>query len=164
MPRPSPCFLSNTPTRTIKAGGMTVWCSCVSENERETGGKERLMTPECCLIDTPSLANGSTSEDGGFDPLTRRWISHAQAHRSLSGPVIKAGNSESCVSDWGKHMKGRTNAAQRRIYVQRPQWIFVWYAMSLRQIYVQECMNVSHDSRLQFVTQSFPQFLSPCFI
>lgn len=36
MPRPSPCFLSNTPTRTIKACGMTALCRCVCVWERAT--------------------------------------------------------------------------------------------------------------------------------
>lgn len=37
MPRPSPCFLSNTPTSTIKACGMTALCRCVWEREQQRG-------------------------------------------------------------------------------------------------------------------------------
>ena len=52
MPRPSPRFLSNTPTWTIKACGMTALCRCVWDGEQQRES-ERQMTPECCLIYTP---------------------------------------------------------------------------------------------------------------
>lgn len=39
MPRPSPCFLSNTPTCTIKACGLTASCRCVCERARERIGE-----------------------------------------------------------------------------------------------------------------------------
>lgn len=79
MPRPSPCFLSNTPTCTFKACGMTALCRCVWEREQQRGS-ERQMTPEYCLIYIPSLNNNSTLEDGSFDPLTHRCISHAATY------------------------------------------------------------------------------------
>lgn len=41
MPRPSPCFLSNTPSSAIKASGMTVLCRCVYVWKRERA-RERI--------------------------------------------------------------------------------------------------------------------------
>lgn len=59
MPRPSPRFLSNTPTCTIKACWMTALCRCVWDGEQQRES-ERQMTPECCLIYIPPLNNNST--------------------------------------------------------------------------------------------------------
>ncbi len=84
MPRPSPRFLSNTPTHTIKACGMTALCRCVCERVQHRES-ERQMTPEYCLIYIPSLNNNSTLEDGSFDPLTHRCISHAAAYAAKAG-------------------------------------------------------------------------------
>lgn len=84
MPRPSPGFLSNTPTCTIKVCGMTALCRCVCEREQQRES-ERQMTPESCLIYIPSLNNNSTLEDGSFDPLTHRCISHAEPYVAKAG-------------------------------------------------------------------------------
>lgn len=49
---------------------------CVCEAVQQRGSK-RQMTPEYYLIYIPSLNNNSPLEDGSFDPLTHRCISHA---------------------------------------------------------------------------------------
>lgn len=52
MPWPGPCFLSNTPPRTIKARGMTALRRCVCERE-QLRASNRQMTPQWCLIYIP---------------------------------------------------------------------------------------------------------------
>lgn len=85
MPQPSPCFLSNTPTCTIKVCGMTALCRCVCEETEQQRESKRQTTAEYYLIYIPSLNNNSTLEDGSFDPLTHRCISHAATHAAKAG-------------------------------------------------------------------------------